>query len=218
MERLTDRQFSETTGVEDWRVLAWGASAYFPTGSFAVGAQLVEAVARVSAGLDHHPDVDLRADGVTLRVWTRERLALTTQDVALARAVSAAARDLGLTADSSGLRDVDLALDVMVRADVLPFWRVVLGYEPVSDTDIADPQWRHPGLFLQQMDAPRTQRNRFHVDVRVPHDRARALVDAAVAAGGRITYDAEAPAWWTLQDAEGNEVDIATWEGRPWEE
>jgi 4a-hydroxytetrahydrobiopterin dehydratase len=26
--------------------------------------------------------------------------------------------------------------------------------------------------------------------------------------------DRRAPAWWTLADAEGNEVDVATWVGR----
>jgi hypothetical protein len=39
-------------------------------------------------------------------------------------------------------------------------------------------------------------------------------VAAAVAAGGRVVFDKYAPAWWTLADPEGNEVDIATWQGR----
>ena len=34
----------------------------------------------------------------------------------------------------------------------------------------------------------------------------------------RLTIDTDddehAPAWWTLTDAEGNEVDVATWTGR----
>ncbi len=221
MGRLTNRQFSASAGVDDWRVLAVGASAYFRTGSFAAGARLVAAVATVATvaeAVGNHPDVDVRADGVTLRVWTRELLGLTERDVELARRISAAARELGLVADTSGLRDVDLALDTLVTADVRPFWRVVLGDDQVDDTDLVDPQWRHPMVFFQQRDTPRPQRNRLHVDVRVPHDRIRALVAAAVEAGGTITYDAHAPAWWTLQDAEGNEVNIATWEGRPWEE
>jgi 4a-hydroxytetrahydrobiopterin dehydratase len=29
-----------------------------------------------------------------------------------------------------------------------------------------------------------------------------------------VIRDADAPAAWTLADAEGNEVDIATWKGR----
>jgi 4a-hydroxytetrahydrobiopterin dehydratase len=38
--------------------------------------------------------------------------------------------------------------------------------------------------------------------------------EAAVAAGGRVIFDKHAPTWWTLADPEGNEVDVATWQGR----
>jgi 4a-hydroxytetrahydrobiopterin dehydratase len=59
------------------------------------------------------------------------------------------------------------------------------------------------------MDAPRPQRNRVHIDVWVPHDQAKARVAAALAAAGRLLSDEHAPEWWTLADAEGNEVDVA---------
>jgi 4a-hydroxytetrahydrobiopterin dehydratase len=59
------------------------------------------------------------------------------------------------------------------------------------------------------MDGPRPQRNRVHIDVWVPHDQAEARVAAALAAGGRLVSDEHAPEWWTLADAEGNEVDVA---------
>lgn len=64
------------------------------------------------------------------------------------------------------------------------------------------------------MDSKRTERNRLHVDVFVPHDQAEARIAAALAAGGRLVDDSHAPAWTTLADAEGNEVDVATWQGR----
>jgi 4a-hydroxytetrahydrobiopterin dehydratase len=35
-----------------------------------------------------------------------------------------------------------------------------------------------------------------------------------IEAGGGLMFDEDAPAWWTLADLEGNEVDIATWQGR----
>ncbi len=60
------------------------------------------------------------------------------------------------------------------------------------------------------MDVPRPQRNRVHVDVFVPNDIAEACVAAALAVGGRLVYGSHAPDWWTLADAEGNEVDVAT--------
>jgi len=37
---------------------------------------------------------------------------------------------------------------------------------------------------------------------------------AALAAGGTLVSDRHAPAWWTLADAQGNKVDLATWQGR----
>jgi 4a-hydroxytetrahydrobiopterin dehydratase len=64
------------------------------------------------------------------------------------------------------------------------------------------------------MDAPRPQRNRIHVDLSLPHDQAEARVAAGLAAGGRLLSDAHAPMWWALADPEGNEIDIATWQGR----
>jgi 4a-hydroxytetrahydrobiopterin dehydratase len=61
------------------------------------------------------------------------------------------------------------------------------------------------------MDAPRQQRNRIHIDIYVPPDEVEARIEAALAAGGRIVNDANAPEWWTLADAEGNEADLAIW-------
>jgi hypothetical protein len=82
--------------------------------------------------------------------------------------------------------------------------------------------WRDLGLARQisaaakalGVRAARTGRNRIHIDVGVPHDQAEARVAAALAAGGSLVEDRFAPAWWTLADPEGNEVDLATWIGR----
>ena len=89
----------------------------------------------------------------------------------------------------------------------------MLGYRELGTEDLVDPHGRGPSLWFQDMDAPRPQRNRIHVDVSVPHDQAEARVAAALAAGGRL-ISAHAPQYWTLADSEGNEVDIATWQGR----
>jgi 4a-hydroxytetrahydrobiopterin dehydratase len=52
------------------------------------------------ASEDHHPDVDLRHDGVTvrLRTITDDRYGTSRRDVEVARQISAAARKLGLSA------------------------------------------------------------------------------------------------------------------------
>lgn len=66
-EQITPRQFHEAGGVEDWRVLLFfdGACAHFNTGSFAAGVALVDAIGRLANAANHHPDVDLRTEGVT---------------------------------------------------------------------------------------------------------------------------------------------------------
>lgn len=213
-ERITARQFHEAQGVADWRVLFGGAWARFRTGSFSSGVALVDAIGELADAANHHPDVDLRYPTVTVHLVTHDVGGLSQRDVALARAISVAAADLGIAAEPQDLQVVQIGIDALVGAEVLPFWRAVLGYQVRHEIELVDPHDRWPRFWLQQMDVPRSGRNRMHVDVSVPHDQAEARIAAALAAGGRMVYDAEAPAFWTLADAEGNEVDIATWQGR----
>ena len=213
-ERITPRQFHEAGGVEDWRVLFGGACAHFRTGSFAAGVALVDAIGRLADAVSYHPAVDLRDDGVTVRLRTHDSDGLSERDVALARRISAAARALDAPADPTAVQTVQVAIDTLVVPAVRPFWRAVLGYQDVGDADLVDPHGRGPSVWFQQMDAPRPQRNRIHIDITVPHDQAEARIAAALAAGGHLVTDQYAPAWWTLADAEGNEVDVATWMGR----
>jgi 4a-hydroxytetrahydrobiopterin dehydratase len=109
------------------------------------------------------------------------------------------------------VQHVQVAIDALVTAEVRSFWRAVLGYQDAGDDDVVDPHRRGPTFWFQEMDAPRPQRNRIHIDVYVPHDQVEARIAAALAAGGRIVNDAHAPEWWTLADAEGNEADLAIW-------
>jgi 4a-hydroxytetrahydrobiopterin dehydratase len=213
-EPITPGQFHQTAGVEDWRVLFEGACAHFRTGSFAAGVGLVDAIGKLADAANHHPDVDLRYDGVTVRLGTHEIDGLSRRDVELARQISAAARELGVPADPTAVQTLQVAIDALVTPEVRPFWRAVLGYREEGEEDLVDPRARGPSIWFQQMDAPRPQRNRIHVDISVPHDQAEARIAAAIAAGGHVVADQYAPAWWTLADAEGNEVDVATWMGR----
>ena len=96
----------------------------------------------------------------------------------------------------------------------MPFWRAVLGYDERGDEDLVDPREQGPSIWFQDSDEPRGRRNRIHVDVSVPPEQGRARIDAALAAGGRLVSDANAPRWWTLADSEGNEVDVAIWAGQ----
>ena len=215
IERVRPKEFHHADGVEDWRVLGDGACAFFRTGSLEAGARLVDAVSELP-GLDAHDlALDVRQEGVTVRLITLgdDFYGLSQRDVELAREISAVARTLGAPADPAAVQSVQVTIDALVRSDVVPFWRAVLGYRDRDDggEDLIDPRGRGPMFWFQQMDAPRPQRNRIHIDVWVPHERAEARVAAALAAGGRLVTDAHAPSWWTLADAEGNEADVCAY-------
>jgi 4a-hydroxytetrahydrobiopterin dehydratase len=214
-DRITPREFHEAEGVDDWRVLpSHTAGAYFATGSFAQGLKLADAAGVLAEAANHHPDLELRYAG--LMVWLRSHDVdgLSVRDVSLARQISAAARELGVPADPAAVQAVDVTVDASVRPDVMPFWQAVLGYEQAGDEDLVDPRSRAPWFRFQEAGEPRSQGNRLHVDVSVPHDQAEARVAAATAAGGRLVTDSHAPMWWVLADSEGNEARVATWAGR----
>lgn len=112
------------------------------------------------------------------------------------------------------MQTAEIGIDALDIPAVLPFWRAVFGYADESPHAIVDPAGRGPAVWFQQMDAPRPQRNRIHIDVSVPHDQAQARLEATLAAGGRLLSDAAAPAFWVLADPEGNEACITTWQAR----
>ena len=97
-ERLTPAEFLSSDGVDDWHVLIGGviASADFRTGTFDAGVAFVIEIGRLAAAANHHPDVDLRYTGVTIRLTTHDVDGLSDRDVALAREISQAARALGI--------------------------------------------------------------------------------------------------------------------------
>jgi 4a-hydroxytetrahydrobiopterin dehydratase len=157
---------------------------------------------------------------VELTLSTREVGNVTARDVELAGAITTSVRDLGLVVEPAagrGLQTFEIAIDALDIPKVRPFWKAVLSYvdDPQGpDNALIDPLWQAPSFWFQQMDAPREQRNRIHFDISVAHDEAQSRLDAALAAGGALVSDAEAPSFWVLADPEGNEVCICTWQGR----
>ena len=141
-DQLSGKQFEEPRGVEDWRQLSGGGfvCAYFRTGSFSLGAALAEAIGELPTVANHHLEVDLRHDGVSVRLCGHEPWGLSGDDVELARQISAAARELGVPADPPIVQHVQVAIDALAIAEVRPFWRAVLGYEFVGDEDLLDPR------------------------------------------------------------------------------
>lgn len=213
---ITMREFRDSEGVDDWRVLSDGACAFYPTATFADSSEFVTAIAAAMDDTGHMPEVDIRAGGVTVRLISvgDGHYGLTRRDLDLARKISAVARERGLTADPSALQSLLVIPAAPNIAEIMPFWRAVLGYEPRPDSpdeDIVDPHDRGPAFWLEQMQEPRPDSGgAIHIAVWVPYEQAEARVAAAIAAGGRLVRDNFAPAWWTLADPAGNEADIAT--------
>lgn len=126
---ISAREFHESEGLEDWRVLGEGACIYVRTGSFAESATFVQAMAGIPVVEDHPPAVDVRANGVTVRLISvaDDHFGMTGRDVQVARRISAVARDLGLSADPSGVQYLLVIPGAPDIAEVMPFWRAVLG-------------------------------------------------------------------------------------------
>jgi 4a-hydroxytetrahydrobiopterin dehydratase len=210
------KEFRETEGTHDWPVLSDGATTFFRCESFAEAARLVQAIAQLPGIDDHRPDIDVRSDGVTVRLLTTadDWWAMSRRDIELARRISAAAAQIGLSADATDVQSVDpIVVGAVDIKKVMPFWQALMGYEQRADSpdeDLIDPRRRGPGIWFEQIEGPRSERNRMHVAVWVPNDQAEARVSAAIAAGGTVIYDKHAPAWWILTDPEGNEADVAT--------
>ncbi len=217
---ISPSDFHAADGTEDWRVLAEGACAFFRTGSLADSARLVGAITQLAGIEDHPPDADVRRDGVTVRLITiaDDWYGPSRRDLELARQISAAARELGFGADPSALQSFLVIPGAPDTAEVIPFWRAVLGYEPRDDSpdeDLVDPHMRGPSFWFEPMAEPRPSGGgAIHVAVWVPPEQAEARVATALAAGGRLVRDEFAPSWWTLADAAGNEADVATTSGR----
>lgn len=203
---LTPRQFEEAGGTGDWRALNAGADAWFAAASHRSGASFVRRVAAVAEAVGHHPDIDLRADGVHLRLFSHDVGQLTERDASLARTISKTAGELGLGADPAAVQRMQIAVDALDSEALVPFWQAALRYDRVADDRLADPLGRQPRIWFQEMDAPRPLRNRIHLDAGAPGELVADTTTALQRAGGRITYENR---WWrTVADAEGNEADI----------
>ena len=211
MDKLTSTQILDA-GLDDWRQLAQGIHARFRTGSFTAGLRFLTAVTEAAEAANHHPDVTLTYPHVDLKLISHDVGALTQRDVDLARAISSIAHEQGLTPQPGALAEIELALDTAALAAAGPFWAALLTGEAgnVSGDDVVDPSGRVPLLWFQGTDAHETPRQRFHLDVWVPHDVADARIAAAAAAGGTVVDDAQAPSFTVLADGEGNRACVCT--------
>ena len=131
----------EAAGLTDWRQLFEALHTRFTTGDFATGLALVTRIGALAEEANHHPDVDLRYPHVNVTLFSHDVFGVTSRDVDLARAISAAAAELGVAADPTATAVVEIALDTWDHEEIKPFWRAVLGLEdsPASDQELLRP-------------------------------------------------------------------------------
>ncbi|HET6625940.1 MAG TPA: 4a-hydroxytetrahydrobiopterin dehydratase [Nocardioidaceae bacterium] len=211
MEKLTTQQILDAH-LDDWRKLAQGLHARFSTGDFAAGLRFVTAVGEAAEAANHHPDVKLTYPRVDVTLVSHDVGGITQRDLDLARQISEIARDQGAAAEPGALAEIELALDTADLAAVGPFWAALLTGSAASlgGDDVVDPSGQVPLLWFQHTDPHETPRQRFHVDLWVPHDVADERIAAAVAAGGRVVDETEKPSFVVLADPEGNKACVCT--------
>jgi len=197
-------------GLTDWVVTHGGAMAVYPVGSLAAAVRLAEAVAAVPGVQESGTVLTAAPDRLSVRLQ-RGVFFLEAHHVDLARAVSAVAAEQGATAARAAVHTVQLAIAGRPEALDVGFWRTVLGYVPLAEDNATDPLGHGSTVWMQELDPDKPLRHAMHVDVSMAREHAQAWVEAAVAAGGSVVYDDEAPRVWILADPAGNKVCVASW-------
>ena len=225
---LTGEQIA-AADLTDWRKLGQGLHARYAVNDFATGARFVAAVGEAGDALGHHPRVTVGKAYVDLTLVSDDAVyrdgegaehvvtLVTQQDVDLARRISEIAAEHALVADPAAVTTVEIALDTAHAATIAPVWAALLtgsadsqGHGSIGD-DVRDATGRVPILWFQDTDEHETPRQRFHLDVWVAPEVAEQRIAAAVAAGGVITDDSQAPSFTVIADPDGNKACVCTY-------
>jgi 4a-hydroxytetrahydrobiopterin dehydratase len=201
MTKLNGRQIADA-GLDGWVYLLGGLQTRIRTRNFTAGLSVVNAIGAAAEEMNHHPDLSLR---------------YTHVDVRLTSTITSIAASAGLQLESANVSRLELALDTPAPDSVLPFWAAVLAMEHLSGPDFGD-ELRDPSNALPtiwfQASGSEEPRQRWHLDVWVDPALVQPRIDAALAAGGTLVSDAEAPSFWVLADPEGNRACLCTWQDR----
>jgi 4a-hydroxytetrahydrobiopterin dehydratase len=219
MDMLRSAQIADAR-LTDWRKLAQGLHARYLVDDFATAARFVAAVGEAGDPLGHHPRVVVGRGHVDLELVTADAIYrdddgtehvvewVTQQDVDLARRITDVAAGLGLTPDPASVAEVELGLDTARSATVAPVWAALLTGDATSQgrgspgDEVRDATVRVPNLWFDDGDTSRPQK--LHVEVYVAPEVVAQRVAAAVAAGGTVVDDSEAPGLTVIADQDGN--------------
>ena len=225
MDMLKGKQIAAAE-LTDWRKLAQGLHARYLVNDFGTGARFVAAVGEAGDALGHHPRVSIGNGYVDLKLVTDDAIYrddegtehvvewVTQQDVDLARRITEIAADHKVDADPASVSVVELGLDTVHSATIAPVWAALLtgnaearGHGSPGD-EIRDATGRVPNLWFGDDDEhgaeQATPRQRFHLEVYVAPEVAEQRIAAALAAGGTVVDDSEAPSLTVIADQDGN--------------
>jgi 4a-hydroxytetrahydrobiopterin dehydratase len=206
----------------------FGAAARFVA---AVG-ELGDAVAhhpRVSIG-PGYVDLKLSSDDAIYRDDDGTEYVVewvTQQDIDLARRITQVASDQRLAADPAAVSVVELGLDAADSGAIAPMWAMLLTGDPAAQgrgtpsDEVRDALGRVPNLWFADLtdieahadanpegtearDVPRAVQQRVHIEVYVAPEVAGQRLAAALAAGGTVADDSQAPGLVVIADPEGN--------------
>jgi 4a-hydroxytetrahydrobiopterin dehydratase len=227
MEMLTGDQIAEAE-LSDWRKLGQGLHARYVVGDFGTSVRFVAAVGKAADTLGHHPWVTIGIGYVDFKLISDDAVYrdgegtehivewVTQQDVDLARRISEIAAEQAVEADPGSITAIELALDTAHAATIAPVWAALLtgstdarGRGTIGD-DVRDATGRVPILWFQDTDEHETPRQRFHVDVWVAPEVAEQRIAAAIAAGGIVVDDSQAPSFTVIADQDGNKGCVCT--------
>lgn len=204
----------ERPGTSDWQAV-FSAMACYRVTSTAQQCTVAAMAASVADEVDFPLLIDLRPGLVILDSGKDQAdpdaHGLDLDFTELAERLQRGAREHSATADAELAQFVQLVLDAADIPAVRSFWTAALGYVPDGRdgvTDIRDPRRLDPVLVIQGLDPDegerRRQRNRVHLELRVPSDTAQDRVEEILATGGRLLEDTDGQQ--RLADAEGNEL------------
>ncbi|NHN54769.1 4a-hydroxytetrahydrobiopterin dehydratase [Calidifontibacter sp. DB0510] len=217
MDILTGEQIAAAE-LADWRKLAQGLHARYLVADFAAAARFATAIGAAGDTAGHYPRLTIGPGHVDLELVTDDAIYRdddgteyvvewpTQQDVDLAQRISDIAREQGLTADPAAVAELELGLDTKDSATIAPFWAALLTGDTQAQgrgtpgDEIRDATARVPNLWFG--DADDTQR--FHVEVYVAPEVVKDRIAAAVAAGGTVVDDSQAPGLTVIADPDGN--------------
>ena len=213
MDKLSTQEILDAR-LDDWRKLAQALHARYRVTDLRAAATFAAAVAEAAEAVGHLPDLKMTQDVVDVSLCTREDgLWVTEKDIGMARKISEIARQQGLTPEPSGVTQIELALDTADDSRVAPFWAALLTGSPDNNIydSVFDPTGRVPSVWFQPASEHKKPRQRWHFDLWLDPAVADERIAGAVAAGGSVVYDDEAPSFTVLADPDGNRVCVCTY-------